>query len=157
MSRASERTPAETRARRPTRRVVRRISPELFDAVVRPAIRRLDPVRLEAVRRVMVDGVRWADAAATPGVALSALSKAVARGWRAVDALESSPTDAALSVQARKDLPEGWLSVHLVVPAELLPELQQAVRRANALMQARRDRSGLSAPDADAPSTEDVR
>lgn len=118
-------------ARRPVRRVVRRISPEVFAAVVMPHLQRLDPVRIEAVRLVMVEGMRWIEAAALPGVALSALSKAVAKGWRAVDAAagETLPT-ASVQVDTRHGLPPGWVSVHLVVPESVLPGVRALVNEA---------------------------
>ena len=127
--------PAGAPAARTVRRVVRRISPEVFEAVVLPHIRRLDPVRIAAVRSVMVDGMRWIEAAAMPGVALSALSKAVARGWRAVDAMDADAPDASLTVQSRPGLPDGWVSLHIVAPASVVPGVQALIKDAGEAMQ----------------------
>jgi predicted DNA-binding protein (UPF0251 family) len=119
-------------ARRPVRRVVRRISPEVFERVVKPRLQRLNPARMEAVRCVMVEGVRWVEAAAMPGVALSALSKAVAKGWRAVDestvaAADATSPSASVQVDTRHGLPPGWVSLHLVVPESVLPGVRALV------------------------------
>jgi hypothetical protein len=115
--------------------VVRRITSQDFERIVLPTLSRLDPVRIEAVRRVMVDGVRWREAAAVPGVAMSALSKAVAKGWRVVDAACQSGQTPSVEVLTRAGLPDGWVAVHLVVPASVLPRLRDIIGLATADLQ----------------------
>ncbi len=119
------------------RRIVkRRIPQEVFDHVVRPYLWRLDPLRLEAVRRVMVDGMLWKEVAATPGVAASALSKAVSKGWKVVDDAEQTAASASVDVAPAADLPAGWVNLHIQAPASLVSEIRNLIEQRTAELQA---------------------
>ena len=77
---------------------------------IEPYLERLDGKNIDAIRRVLVDGMKQKDIAAELKLTKEAVSAMVARAWRAH--LEHG------------ERPEGWVKVEAVLP----PQMAEVVR-----------------------------
>ncbi|MGK9419973.1 TrfB-related DNA-binding protein [Pseudomonas cedrina] len=97
----------------------RRLTAQDFEALKQHMGSRWKPANVEAVRQVLVEGKRQADVAAELGVTEMAVSKVVKKAY--------------LLHQEHGEAPDGWVSIQLTLPPELVDhvKLLEQTARAN--------------------------
>lgn len=107
----------------------RRISKQDFDLLT-PLLPTMRPDRIEAARLALVEGASLPSIAEALGMkSRQAVDDAVRIVWK-THLLVQRRLDAEATL--RSAVPEGWISVRLLAPVELVPSLQELIRSSSA-------------------------